>query len=130
MNKLYNFRGLRRPTYRNVFPLFAIVPEISIIKITFMNTILLKYKKWGFPSGTRKKPASKCRRWDLRDTVGNPWLGRSPRGGHDNPLQYSRLENPIDRGAWQVADHGVTKSRTWLKQLIMHPYYKRLVSLM
>ena len=54
----------------------------------------------------------------------------SPGGGHGNPLQYSLLENPMDRGAWQVADHGVTKSRTQLKQLSMHLYYKRLVSLM
>ena len=36
----------------------------------------------------------------------------SPGGGHGNPLQYSLLENPMDRGAWQVADHGVTKSQT------------------
>ena len=39
-----------------------------------------------------------------------PGLGRSPRGENDNPLQYSCLENPIDRGAWQVTVYGVTKS--------------------
>ena len=43
-----------------------------------------------------------------------PGLGRSPGGGHGNPLQYSCLENPMDRGAWQAAVHGVAKSRTWL----------------
>ena len=37
---------------------------------------------------------------DLRDTGLIPGLGRSPRGGHGNPLQYSCLENPLDRGAW------------------------------
>ena len=37
---------------------------------------------------------------------------RSPRGGHGNPLQYSCLENPMDRGAWQATVHGVTKSQT------------------
>ena len=42
---------------------------------------------------------------------------RSPGGGHGNPLQYSCLENPTDRGAWQAAVHGVTKSQTWLKRL-------------
>ena len=39
-------------------------------------------------------------------------LGRSPSGEHDNPLQYSCLENPMDRGAWQAIVHRVTKSWT------------------
>ena len=43
-----------------------------------------------------------------------PGLGRSPGGGHGNPLQYSCLENPMDRGAWKAAVHGVTKSQTRL----------------
>ena len=38
-----------------------------------------------------------------------PGWGRSPGGGNGNPLQYSCLENPMDRGAWRVAVHGVTK---------------------
>ena len=41
--------------------------------------------------------------------------GRSPGGGHGNPLQFSCLENPIDRGAWQATVHGVAKSLTRLK---------------
>ena len=41
-----------------------------------------------------------------------PGLGRSPGEGHGNPLQYSCLGNPMDRGAWQVTVHGVVKSRT------------------
>ena len=41
-----------------------------------------------------------------------PGLGRYPGGGHGNPLQYSCLENPMDRGAWQATVHGVSKSRT------------------
>ena len=44
-------------------------------------------------------------------------LGRSPRGGHDNPLQYFCLENPMDRGAWWATVHGAAKSQT---QLITH----------
>ena len=40
--------------------------------------------------------------------------------GHDNPLQYSCLENPMDRGAWWATVHGVTKSRTLLKRLSTH----------
>ena len=43
-----------------------------------------------------------------------PGLGRSYGEGNDNPLQYSCLENPMDREAWWVIVHGVTKSRTWL----------------
>ena len=46
-----------------------------------------------------------------------PGSGRSPGGGHDNLLQYSCLENPIDRGAWWAKVHRVTKCWTQLKQL-------------
>ena len=52
---------------------------------------------------------------DIRDSGSIPGLGRSPGGGHDNPLQYSCLENPMDRGAWRATVHGVTKSWTPLK---------------
>ena len=41
-----------------------------------------------------------------------PGLGRSPGGGNGNPLQYSCLENPMDREAWWATVHGVTKSQT------------------
>ena len=41
-----------------------------------------------------------------------PGLGRSLGGGHGNPLQYSSLENPMDRGAWRATVPGVSKSRT------------------
>ena len=47
-------------------------------------------------------------------------LGRSPGEGSGNPLQYSHLENPMDRGAWQAAVHRVANSQTWLKWLNMH----------
>ena len=43
-----------------------------------------------------------------------PVLGRSPREGNGNLLQYSCLVNPMDRGAWQATVHGVPKSQTWL----------------
>ena len=41
-----------------------------------------------------------------------PGSGRSPGGGHGNPLQYSCLENSMDRGGWQVTDGGVAESQT------------------
>ena len=57
----------------------------------------------------RKEPTCQCRRhWDAGSITG---LGRSPEGGHDNPFQYSCLENPMDRGAWQVMVHRVTRVR-------------------
>ena len=49
---------------------------------------------------------------DLRDVGSIPELGRSPGGGHGSPLQYSCLEDPHDRGAWQATIHGVAKSQT------------------
>ena len=44
-----------------------------------------------------------------------PGLGRSPGGGHGNPLRYSCLENSLDRGAWPATVHRVRQSQTWLK---------------
>ena len=49
---------------------------------------------------------------DVRDAGSIPGLGRSPAGGHSNPLQYSCLENPMDRGAWQATVHRVAQSGT------------------
>ena len=49
-----------------------------------------------------------------------PGSGRSPREGNDNPLQYSCLGNPVDRGAWQTTVHGVPKSQPQLKRWSTH----------
>jgi len=49
---------------------------------------------------------------DIRDLELIPGSGRFPGGGHGNPLQYSSLENHIDRGAWWATVHGVTKNQT------------------
>ena len=46
--------------------------------------------------------------------------GRSPGGGHGNPLQHSCLENPMDREAWWATIHGAAKSQAWLNQLSTH----------
>ena len=46
---------------------------------------------------------------DTRDVVSVPGLGRSPGGGHGNPLQNSCLENLLDRGAWRATVHSVVK---------------------
>ena len=52
---------------------------------------------------------------DTGDTGSIPGLGRSPGEGHGNPLQYSYLENPMDRGAWQATVDGVEKSQIQVK---------------
>ena len=49
---------------------------------------------------------------DSRDVTFTPGLGRSPREGNGNPLQYSCLENPMDRGAWQATVPGIAKNWT------------------
>ena len=64
----------------------------------------------GFPGGSDGKEFT-CNAGNLGSI---PELGRFPRGGHGNPLQYPCLENPMDRGAWKATVHGVTKS--WTQQ--------------
>ena len=49
---------------------------------------------------------------DIRDTGSISGSGKSLGGGHDNPVQYSCLENPMDRGAWQATVHEIAKSQT------------------
>ena len=72
-----------------------------------------------FPVGASvKNPCASA--GDIRDTGLIPGSGRSPKGGHGNPFQYSCLDILIDRGAWQVTVHGVTKSQTWLQWLSTH----------
>ena len=71
-------------------------------------------EKWGWlchlPGGASgKEPASAG---DLRDVGSIPGSGRSSGGEHGNPLQYSCLENPIDRGAWWAEVHRVAESDT------------------
>ena len=64
----------------------------------------------GFPGDSDGK-ASACNAGALGSISGS---GRSPGEGNGNPLQYSCLENPIDREAWQATVHGVSKSQTRL----------------
>ena len=69
-----------------------------------------------FPGGSDGKESA-CNAGHLGS---NPESGRSPGEGNGNPLQYSCLENPMDRGAWRATVHGVAKSWIQLKQLSMH----------
>ena len=59
---------------------------------------------------------------ERKDAALIPGLGKYPGEGHDNPFQYSCLEKPMDREAWQATVHKVTKSRAQLKQLSTHTH--------
>ena len=77
------------------------------------------HREWGFPgcSVIKNLPAN------AGDTGGLhliPGLGRSPGGGNGNPLQYSCLGNPMDRGSWWATVSGVSKSQTTERQLTTH----------
>ena len=62
----------------------------------------------GFPGGSVGKESA-C---NAGDPASIPGLGKSPGEGNGNPLQYSCLENSMDRGAWWVTVHGVAKNQT------------------
>ena len=64
----------------------------------------------GFPGGLDSQESAH----NVGDRSSNPGSGRSPGEGNGNPLQYSCLKNSVDRGAWWVIVHGVTKSQTQL----------------
>ena len=72
----------------------------------------------GFPGGSvvKNPPASAG---DVRDSGLIPKSGRVTEKGNGNPLQYSFLENPMDRGAWWATVCGVAQSWQWLKQLLV-----------
>ena len=75
-------------------------------------TVLVGCKKSveGLPGGASGKDSiCQCKRPRF-----NPWSGRSPGGGNGNPLQYSCLENPMDKGGWWASVHGISKNQTWL----------------
>ena len=63
----------------------------------------------------KKKKNPPANAGDIRDMGSIPGLGRSPGGGRGNPFQYSCLEKPMDRGAWQATVTRVAKSQTQLK---------------
>ena len=72
-----------------------------------------------FPGGASgQNPTANAE--DIRDAGLIPGSGRFPGGEHGNPLQYSCLENPMDRGAWWAIVHRVTKSWAWLKRHCTH----------
>ena len=85
------------------------------LQITIDFCIVILYSL-GFPGGAcGKVPAYQCRRH--KRCGFDPWVGRSPGGGHGNPLQYSYLEKSMDREAWWATVHRVAKSQRCVKWL-------------
>ena len=85
--------------------------EKKITPISLKTTVILLPVAGAFQEAlvVKNLPASAG---DVRDTSSNPGSGRSPGGGHGSSLQYSCLENPLDRGARQAIVHRVAKSQT------------------
>ena len=79
---------------------------------SFLNKVFLS-AIWGFPSGSEGKASA----WNAGGLGSIPGPGRSPGEGNGNPLQYSCLENPMERGDWQATVHGVPKSWKRLSDL-------------
>ena len=76
----------------------------------FLFFLINAYISRGFPSDSDGKEST-C---NAGDQGSNPGSERSPGEGNGNPLQYSCLENPMDRGAWRATVHGVAEGRTQL----------------
>ena len=88
---------------------------VDILLLLIAPDMLLRGLSWWL-SGKE----SACNARDTRDAGSIPGSGRSPGGGHGNPLQYSCPENPMHRGAWWATVHRVTKSMTGLEWLSTH----------
>ena len=73
-----------------------------------LQSTRLERIEYSFPGGSEVKASA----WNAGDQGLIPGSGRSPGGGQGNPLQYSCLENPRDRGAWWAAVNGVAQSQT------------------
>ena len=102
---------LLRSTYLNLKFNSAILHFIlrksnDISKITQLISDYIWIRS-DFPGGSDSKVSA----YNAGDPGSIPGLGRSPGEGNGNPLQYSCLENPMDRRAWQATVHGVTKSQ-------------------
>ena len=96
------------------------LPRLLLNNLVLFDPLVLActilWASWMMPV-VKKLPVNAA---DIRDWSLIPGLGRSPGGGHGNPLQYYCLENPMDRGAWWATVQRVAKSQMWLKQLSMH----------
>ena len=82
--------------------------DIVYVNVQHINTWMHVVGIWDFPCGSDGKETAS----NAGDLGLTPRLGRSPGGGYGNPLQYTCLENPMDRGAWWATVHRVAKRWT------------------
>ena len=110
-----------------------VIPQRTKNKIKIIKTVLAEKAAYKHPglifTPYLSNPASQvalvvknppANEGDIRDAGLTPGSGKSPGGGHRNPLPSSCLENPMDRGARWMRVHRVSKSQTQLKRLNMH----------
>ena len=95
---------------------FFLIPQVQNKKKKSLFIFLISPKSHlkGVPGGSVVKNHLASAEDSTRTGYSIPGSGRFTAGGNGNPLQYSCLENPMGRGAWQATVHGVTKSWTWL----------------
>ena len=102
----------KHPEVAFSFPFCGSLRLVPLLSPRMLLAFCWQAHYWaGFPDGAAvTNPSAQCR----KDMSSVPGSRRSSGVGYDNPLQYSYLENPIDRGAWRATVHGVIKSRTRL----------------
>ena len=87
------------------------------LEILPLLVLVIIHSVWGASQVTLMAKNLPANAGNLRDKGSILWWRRSPGGGHGNPLQFSCLENPMDRGAWWAKVHRVEKSGARLKKL-------------
>ena len=98
------------PSFSLHFFLFPFLSPFSLFWSVWIKLACISEDRWYSKFDSAHSKGSAC---NVGDPGSIPGSGRSPGNGNDNPLQYSCLENYLDRGAWRVAVHGVTKS--WIQ---------------
>ena len=106
--QVYRFIGIKLIT-----PFFVVLPIFSV----HVSPFVLSYSVHGASQVALVVKNPPTNAGGIRDTGSVLGSGRPLEEGHGSPLQYSCLENPMDRGAWQATVHRVTKSRTGLNYL-------------
>ena len=109
---------LGKPVAVVILPQYINVPSQHFVHLKFIQC----YISFGLPGGSVGEE-SPC---NAGDPGSIPGSGRSPGEGNGNPLQYSCLENPMDRGAWRATVHRITKSQT--QRLSTHTHTRMSVA--
>ena len=122
--------GRRESKDLDVFPLSKLSPSPSIVLkgeyYFLLIGIIIKEGASRVALVVKNQPSNAG---DVRDSGLIPGSGRTPGGGHGHPLQYSCLDDPMDRGAWRAMVHKVRKSQTQLKWLSTHALLKNTEAL-